>query len=98
MKLMLDEMAVSVIDWRVFTNSSIYEKAHNGTILPSDIIWTIGETTISLYIIAGKVYRWFTWLMKPFPNRTQDQEKKPTIIQCPVLELLSKMPFGVLKE
>ena len=35
-------------DATVFANSSLFEKASNGTILPSDIVLTIGETTIPL--------------------------------------------------
>ena len=30
----------------------LFEKASNGTILPSDSVRTIGETTIPLYIIG----------------------------------------------
>ena len=86
-----------VHDARVFANSSIYEKASDGIILPSDIVQTIGETTIPLYIIGDSAYPLLSWLMKPFPNGTQDQEKKTYNYRMSSARIVVENAFGRLK-
>ena len=90
---MSDGLAAS----RDFVNSSVFEKASIGTILPSDIVRFIGETTIPLYIIGDSAYPLLSWLMKPFPNGTQDQEKKTYNYRMSSARIVVENAFGCRK-
>ena len=59
----------SVHDARVFSQSSIYKKITQHTLLPDRTI-TINGVSIPLYLIGDSAYPLQTWLMKPFTPGT----------------------------
>ena len=57
----------SVHDARVFTHSSLYKKATQGTILNGDSV-RIHSQDIALFLVSDSAYPLLPWLMKPFPH------------------------------
>ena len=84
----------SVHDARVCVNSAIHMKASQKEILDGESIKVHG-TNIPIFLIGDSAYPQSTWLMKPFPYLTRDQQSFNRHISraCIVVEIA----FGRLK-
>ncbi len=80
-----------------FVNSSFYQQAESGTLLPT---WTrtIKETEVPLVILGDPAYLLLPWLMKPFQEnpRTSPEERNFNYRQSRA-RMVVKNSFGRLK-
>lgn len=67
----------SVHDARVLRNSNIYQEAENGNILQAPLV-NINENDIAPYLVGDSAYPRAPWLIEPFPEGTNDPDKKPS--------------------
>ena len=64
-----------VHDARVLVNSSLYQRATNGTFLP-DWKRLISIVQVTLIILGGPAYPALPWLMKPYPKTSQSTREQ----------------------
>ena len=71
----------SVHDARVLTNSSVFAKCENGTLLPN---WTrnISGRNSPLLMLSDPAYPLTTWLMKPYSDCGQLTQKQTKFNYC----------------
>ena len=67
----------SAHDARVLRNSNIYQEAENGNILQAPLV-NINENDIAPYLVGDSAYPRAPWLIEPFPEGTNDPDKKPS--------------------
>jgi len=64
----------SMHDARVLQNSNIFNRAENPEILTGPTV-TICGNDIQPYLVGDSAYPLSNWLLKPFPERTNDPHK-----------------------
>ena len=89
--------AGSVHDAIVFGHSTLYEKATEGDLLPTQIK-TISNVNVPLFLLGDSAYPLQTWLMKPFPEASATTQQKNTTIELPEHVLLLKTLLVDLRE
>lgn len=79
-------------DARVLRNSNIYQEAENGNILQAPLV-NIDENDIGPYLVGDSAYPLAPWLIKPFPEGTNDPDEKISRARVGV-----ERAFGILKD
>ena len=64
----------SMHDARVLRNSNIFTRVENSEILTGPPV-SIGGNDIRPYLVGDSAYPLSNWLIKPFPERTNDPQK-----------------------
>ena len=65
----------SAHDARVLRNSNIYQEAEQGNILQAPRV-DIDGNDIGPYLVGDSAYPLTPWLIKPFPEATNDPDEK----------------------
>lgn len=77
----------SAHDARVLRNSNIYQEAEQGNILQAPRV-DIDGNDIGPCLVADSAYPLTPWLIKPFPEGTNDPDEKPSTKSLTEQELL----------
>lgn len=87
----------SAHDARVFSNSNLYRKANNRTILNTNSI-SILNTNVFPFLVADSAYPLDTWLMKPFPHNSAltSGQRNFNLLICRA-RIVTENAFGRLK-
>jgi hypothetical protein len=83
-------------DAHVFHESSLFEKANSGELLPR---WTenIDNTQVPLFLIGDPAYPLMPWLMKAYPGKRLTEEQKLFNYRLSRARMTIECTFGRLK-
>ena len=86
----------SAHDARVLRNSNIYQEAENGNILQAPLV-NIDGNDIGPYLVGDSAYPLAPWLIKPFPEGTNDPDEKTFNKELSRARVVVERAFGILK-
>lgn len=87
----------SAHDARVLRNSNIiYQEAENGNILWAPLV-NIAGNDIAPYLVGDSAYPLAPWLIKPFPEGTNDPDEKTLNKELSRARVVVEQAFGILK-
>ena len=86
----------SAHDARVLRNSNIYQEAEQGNILQAPRI-DIDGNDIGPYLVGDSAYPLTPWLIKPFPEGTNDPDEKTFNKELSRARVVVERAFGILK-
>ena len=87
----------SAHDARVLRNSNIYQEAENGNILQAPLV-NIDGNDIAPYLVGDSDYPLAPWLIKPFPEGTNDPDEKTFNKELSRARVVVERAFGILKR
>jgi len=84
-------------DARVLRNSNIFTRAENREILTGPTV-TIGGNDIRPYLVGDSAYSLSNWLLKPFPERTNDPHEIEFNKELSFARVKVECAFGSIKS